>query len=173
MAENPSIDPAPPRRARRGARLRSAGLLVGLAVALVGCGDDGGGSGATGTTIEPQLADAASTTPDTAPPTTTAEETTTTAAPPVGAPEPQQAAATYYMAWKAGDAATAATVAEPSAVEAMATIAPGDYSLYNRCNTGEFGQSTCLYRGDAGTIQFSMADRGGSWVVTTVFFSAA
>ena len=51
--------------------------------------------------------------------------------------------------------------------------APGDYALYNKCNTGEFGQSSCLFRGDAGTIQFNMRQHGATWVVSMAVFSPA
>lgn len=144
-------------------------LLLGAAAC--GSGDDT----ATTTTGDTEIGDAA--TLDTS--TTVAESTSssesateTSLAAPVGAPDPEAAVTILYDAWKADDRVTAATVAEPFAVDGIFEAAEGDYSLYNRCNTGEFGQSSCLYRGSAGTIQFSMVDRGGAWVVTTAIFSA-
>jgi hypothetical protein len=144
---------------------------VVLTLGATACGDSEDDE--TQSTVEAEVGDAATVTSSTTAAETTAPETTPTTAAPVGAASPEEAAATLYTAWKAGDPATASTVAEPTAVEAMATVAPGDYALYNRCNTGEFGQSSCLYRADQGTIQFSMDDRDGAWVVTTAIFSAA
>jgi len=160
----------------------AAALAMVLTLGAAACTDDGDDGADDVSTVDAEIGDPAtvessSTAPEddagsTAAPETTPETTPTTAAP-VGAPEPEESAATYYMAWKAGDPALASTVAEPAAVDAMDTIAEGDYSLYNRCNTGEFGQSSCLYRGNPGTIQFAMAETDGNWVVTTVFFSPA
>lgn len=173
----PSRTTTRPTPAPRGPRPRLGRALgVGLALTLVAglgaCGDDD--DTASDDTVAAEIGDAATVeSSTTAADTTTPETTPTTAAVPVGAPDPETAAATLYGAWKAGDVAPASSVAEPAAIESMATVAAGDYTLYNRCNTGEFGQSSCLYRGDPGTIQFSMADRGGLWVVTTAIFSPA
>ncbi len=156
-----------------GRRASRALFATGVAIALLagGCSDDDG-DGAAQTTVAPEIGDAASIESSTST-TDSAPVTTTTTVVPTGAPDPEAAAAALYDAWKANDPTAGASVAEAAAVEAMSTVAPGDYSLYNRCNTGEFGQSTCLYRGDPGTIQFSMQDRDGAWVVTTAIFSPA
>lgn len=174
MVSIPASPPAPRRRSSRPfARLLAAGVALALLVGASGCGSDSDDD-ETKSTIDaevgdPATLDSSTTTAETSPP----ETTPTTTAAPVGSPDPEAAAATLYTAWKADDRPTAATVAEPTAVDGIFASAPGDYSLYNRCNTGEFGQSQCLYRGDAGTIQFSMQDRSGSWVVTTAIFSPA
>ena len=107
--------------------------------------------------------------------TTAADDTTTSTAVPatVGAADPEQAAVTLYAAWQAGDRGAAATVAEATAIDGIFAAAPGEYRPYNRCNTGEFGQSSCLYRGDPGTIQFNMKQVDGAWVVAAAVFSPA
>lgn len=92
--------------------------------------------------------------------TTTAAGTSTTAAStapaaPVGLPD-QEAVATSLDAWVADDRVTAATVADPAAVDAMWQAAKGDYSLYNSCSTGEFDTSGCLFHGGPGTIQIDL-----------------
>ena len=104
---------------------------------------------------------------------TTAGTTATTLAQTVGTDDPQASAAVLYASWKSNDRNAASVVAEPAAIDGLFAAAPADYSLYNRCNTGEFGASTCLYRGDAGTIQFSMTQREEMWVVTMAIFSPA
>jgi len=76
-----------------------------------------------------------------------------------------------YDAWKANDKATAATVADPSAIDNIWRAAPGDYALYNSCSTGEFDTSGCLFRGNAGTIQIDLEKRGTNWVVSGSFWS--
>ena len=60
----------------------------------------------------------------------------------------------------------------PAAVEMMWQTAPGDYSIYNRCDSGEFGDSGCLFRGSNGTIQFTAERRADRWVVIQAFYSA-
>lgn len=181
-ATDPASTIAPPtdggRRNRpRFGRALGVGLALTLVAGLGACTADDSASDDTDDTVATEIGGAASvessTTTTTAADTTAPGTTPTTAAAPVGAPDPEAAAATLYAAWKANDVAAASNVAEPAAIESMATVAAGDYSLYNRCNTGEFGQSSCLYRGDPGTIQFSMADRAGLWVVTTAIFSPA
>jgi hypothetical protein len=109
--------------------------------------------------------------------TTTSEAPTTTAAPttapaaPVGLPDQEEVAQRLYDAWKANDRATAATVADAVAVDNMWRAAPGDYSLYNSCSTGEFDTSGCLFRGNPGTIQIDLDKRGDNWVVAGAFWS--
>ena len=91
----------------------------------------------------------------------------TTAPKLVGQPTPDAAAQRLYDAWKANDKTTAATVATPDALAGMWATAPGDYALYNHCDSGEFGTSGCLFRAPAtyATIQFNMERRGATWVV--------
>jgi hypothetical protein len=148
-------------------------LLVGLAASLVlaGCGGSGsnaGGDGGDATVGEAATVEA--TTSTTSPATTTAAPTTTVA--PLGLFSPDESAQKLYDAWKADDRATAATLAEPAAVEGQWATAPGDYALYNRCDSGEFGTSGCLFRGNGGTIQYTVERRGDRWVVIQAFFSA-
>jgi hypothetical protein len=109
--------------------------------------------------------------------TTTTEATTTTAPAttvppaPVGLPDQEAVATKLYDAWIADDKVTAATVADPAAIEAMWQAAKGDYSLYNSCSTGEFDTSGCLFRGAPGTIQIDLEKRGDNWVVAGAFYS--
>lgn len=161
----------PSRTARATPRHVAAVCLAALvcAVALGACGDDGSSDsgGASSTTRPVAIGDSATVT------ATTAPATSSTVPAPVGRPDPHEAAKVLYDAWKAGDRTTAATVADPMAVDGMWQTAPGDYALYNQCNTGEFGSSACLYRGDAGTIQFAMEQRATAWVVVEAVFSPA
>ena len=157
-------------------RPRTSALLLLLVASicswsLTGCGGSDGGSGSGGTTVSVDIGDPATAT--SAPATSATTATTATTGAPVGLADPHEAAKRLYDAWKANDKVTAATVAEASAVESMWQTVPGDYALYNNCNTGEFGSSACLYRGDAGTIQFAMEQRGALWVVVEAVFSAA
>lgn len=103
--------------------------------------------------------------------TTVAPETTTAPAEPVGLPEQEAAATRLYDAWVADDKVTAATVADPAAVENMWQAARGSYSLYNKCASGEFDTSGCLFRGNLGTIQIDLEKRGDNWVVAGAFYS--
>jgi hypothetical protein len=169
QADGPTTTGAPGTRRARPARVLGSALVLVLLAGLGACGDDDADTGSD-TTVATEIGDAASVESSTTAPETTVAETP---AAPVGAPDPEAAAASLYGAWKAGDRAAAATVAEPVAVDAVFAAAPGDYALYNRCSTGEFGSSGCLYRGDPGTIQFSMTQREAAWVVTMAVFSPA
>ena len=111
------------------------------------------------------------------------QETTTTAAATTAAPTTAPVATTglgdqedtvrrLYDAWFADDKATAATVADQTAIDGMWQTARGDYSQYNQCSTGEFDTSGCLYRGNNGTIQFTVEKRGDMWVVIEAFYAA-
>ena len=165
-------------RAEPGATLgrprRPSGLLTSTAVALavlvggVRCSadDDGSAPAVSAEIAEPAVVESS---------TAAADDTTTSTAVPatVGAADPEQAAVTLYAAWQAGDRGAAATVAEATAIGGIFAAAPGEYRPYNRCNTGEFGQSSCLYRGDPGTIQFNMKQVDGAWVVAAAVFSPA
>jgi hypothetical protein len=166
-----SSSPAPTSLARRVATLAVTLLAV---ASLAACGSDDGDA-ATDPTVTAEIGDAATVTSSTAaaPEPEPSEPPATEPAAPVGAADPGEAAATLYAAWKAGDRTVAATVADPVAVDGVFAAAPGDYALYNRCDTGEFGSSSCLYRGDPGTIQFAMTERDGTWVVTNAIFSEA
>jgi hypothetical protein len=148
--------------------LTSAGVALAVLVGGVGCSaDDEGSAPAVSAEIgEPAVVESS---------TTAADDTTTSTAVPatVGAADPEQAAVTLYAAWQAGDRGAAATVAEATAIDGIFAAAPGEYRPYNRCNTGEFGQSSCLYRGDPGTIQFNMKQVDGAWVVAAAVFSPA
>lgn len=148
---------------------RLAALCLSLATlapaALAGC--SGGSSDAGPAKTSPSAATTDATTSSA--PTTTAAATTLP--PTVGLPGQEETAKRLYDAWFADDRTTAATVADPVAVEAMWKTARGDYSLYNKCSTGEFDTSGCLYRGNLGTVQFDLEKRNGNWVVAGAFFS--
>jgi hypothetical protein len=160
-------------RAARPARLFAAFTMAVVLVAAAGCSSSSSGSATKGTT-KTEIGDAASVSSTTAPTTTTTAPTTTTTIPaPVGLDTPKAAAERLYSAWKAGDRNGALTVAEPAAVDGIFAAAPGNYSLYSGCDTAEFSDSGCLYRGDAGTIQVTMAKRGTLWVVITAFYAEA
>jgi len=131
------------------------------------------GSDVTARIGEPAVVERPSTTTSATTATSSTVSVTTTSIVPPGLPAPDQAADALYAAWKAGDRQAAAAVAEPTAVDQIFAAAPGDYALYNKCNTGEFGQSSCLFRGDAGTIQFNMRQHGATWVVSMAVFSPA
>ncbi|HRW38065.1 MAG: hypothetical protein KDB04_14410 [Acidimicrobiales bacterium] len=153
------------------ARARTALLVAALVgtLTLAGCSGSSGGS-SEGTDVG-EAAAVESTTTTEAAPTTTAAPVATTAPAPIGLFSPQESAQKLYDAWKADDRATAATLAEPTAVEEIWATAPGDYTLYNKCDSGEFGTSGCLFRGNNGTIQFTTERRGDRWVVIQAFFS--
>jgi hypothetical protein len=118
--------------------------------------------------------DAAATVDQTTSTTTATTAATTTTAPPAptGLPDQEAVAQRLYDAWFADDKATAATVADPAAIDAMWKTTRGDYSLYNSCSTGEFDTSGCLFRGNNGTIQIDLEKRGDLWVVAGAFYSA-
>ncbi len=142
-------------------------VVLAATLALAGCsGSSGGDAGPT------DVGDAVAVDSTTTAATTTAAPTTTAPPAPIGLFSPQESVQKLYDAWKADDRATAATLAEPTAVEGQWATAPGDYSLYNKCDSGEFGTSGCLFRGNGGTIQYTAEKRGDRWVVIQAFFSA-
>ena len=148
-----------------------AATLVAAALGILAPACSSGSSDAT-TDTKVSIADDASvdqTTTSTVPTETTVA--TTVPAAPTGLPEQEAAAVKLYDAWYADDRVTAATVADPAAVEAMWQTARGDYSLYNQCSTGEFDTSGCLFRGANGTIQIDLEKRGDNWVVAGAFYS--
>lgn len=150
-------------------------LALALSVAVASCtSSDGKGSSSTKATVGSAATVEASST--TVAPTTSAAPTTTVAAKPTGEPTPLAAAQRLYDTWKAGDKASAALVATPDAVAGVWATAPGDYAEYNSCDSAEFPTSGCLFRGDSGTIQFTMqkqTDKAGkvAWVVIDALFS--
>lgn len=152
-----------PRSRRRAAALACVGALA-LGLAACGASNDDGKAPGTASIGEPATVEKTS--------STTGPPATTTTAGPAGLAEADRAAAALYTAWKADDRTAAAAVAEQTAVDGIWASAPGDYALYNRCNTGEFDGAGCLYRGSAGTIQFSMEKRDALWVVVEAVFSA-
>lgn len=155
------------RASRPIARLAAAlALSAVLGVATIACSSDSSDGGAS---QEVEVGDGASVDATT---TAAPAETTTTVPPAVGRPVPAEAVQVLYDAWHADDKVTAATVADPDAVEAMWQTVRGDYALYNQCDSGEFGTSGCLYRGANGTIQFTSERRGDAWVVVQAFYSA-
>jgi len=160
---------------RRTRALSVAAVALVLIAGAAGCGsnDESGeptetkiGSGATVDSTTTPVEETPE--PETEPSVT--EPTTPSA--PLGLFGPRESAQALYDAWKADDRATAATLGEPTAVEGQWATAPGDYSLYNDCDSGEFGTSGCLFRGSAGTIQYTMERREDRWVVIETFFAA-
>ena len=150
-------------------------LVLAVAFLAAACGSSGGSDGSKAGTSKPQIGEPA--TVEKTSSTDTAETTATTAAPatpaaPTGSPSPREAAQRLYDTWKAGDRPSALLVATPDAVDGMFATAPGDYSLYNDCDSGEFDTSGCLFRGNSGTIQFNMERKGAAWVVVEALFSA-
>ena len=143
-----------------------AATLVAAAIGLIAPACSSGGSDAAATTTT------AAPTTTTSAPTTTAAPTTAAPAAPVGLPDQEEVAQKLYDAWKANDRVTAATVADTVAIDNIWRAAPGDYSLYNSCSTGEFDTSGCLFRGGPGTIQIDLEKRGDNWVVAGAFWSA-
>jgi hypothetical protein len=137
--------------------------VVVLAALLGGCGSSGEGGSTTVSLAPPATA--------TAPEATTTTAAATTLPATTGLPGQEETVKRLYDAWFANDRVTAASVADPAAIDAMWQTARGDYSLYNKCSTGEFDTSGCLYRGNLGTIQFDLEKRGGNWVVAGAYFS--
>ena len=165
-----------PLRAVRG--LASATVVVALGVGAVACGSDAGGGSESGTESGTEIGEAvtleaSSTTTTSLATTTTTAAPPTTAAEPSGLPDPAAAATKLYDAWVAGDRATAATIADPAAVEAIFAAAPGPYQLYRGCDTGEFDTGGCLFRDRStnNTIQVDVERRASGWVVSGTFFS--
>lgn len=157
-------------RRRRGASRLGAVAAAAILVLVAGAcsSDDDGGDAATEvSTAPPATLDATSEVPTTdVPAETTAPLPATT-----GMASQEETIQRLYDAWYADDRVTAATVAEPAAVEGMWQTARGDYSLYSACSTGEFDTSGCLYRGANGTIQFTLEQRGDLWVVIEAFYA--
>lgn len=153
-------------------RLLPTSLAIALALLLAACGSTSDEPAA-----EPQISDEAATLDSTTAPASTAppstEATTTAPAAPIGLFSPEESAQALYDAWKADDRATAATLAVPAAIEGQWATAPGDYAVYNACDSAEFDTSGCLFRGAGGTIQYTMEKAAGDrWIVTAAFFSA-
>ena len=151
--------------------LASAAVSTVFLVALAGCSDsDSSGAPDPGADI----GDAATVVSTTEGPATTAAPATTTTLPaPTGAETEADAARTLYDAWNDDDRATAATVAEPEAIDVMWTATPGPYELYRNCDDGEFDTGGCLFRDRStnNTIQINLEKRNDRWVVVTTFFS--
>lgn len=158
---------------------RAVALLFAVVLVAAGCTKSEGGSESTSGTTKARIGGAATVDQTTSTSTTAPAATTTTTAPtatappaPVGLASPREAAQRLYDTWKAGDRPSALVVATPAAVEGIWTTAPGDYSLYNDCDSAEFDTSGCLYRGNSGTIQFTMERHGAAWVVIEALFAA-
>lgn len=169
MAAPTLRSPAAPSVSRPARRAAVVVLAAALVLGAAACSGDDDGDAAEVRTGEGATLDATTTT---APPETTAPAETTTSVPATtGMATQEETVARLYDAWFADDRVTAATVAEPSAVDGMWQTARGDYSPYNRCSTGEFDTSGCLYRGANGTIQFTLEKRGDLWVVIEAFYA--
>ena len=154
-----------------------AALGLGLAgtLALAGCGaagSDGAGSDDVEIGADAPTTDVETPATDTEPTESTQPAPDTPApAATTGMAEPREAALRLYDAWFADDRATAATIAEPEAVEEMWKTARGDYSIYSGCDSAEFTVSGCLFRGANGTIQMTMERRGDLWIVIEAFYA--
>ncbi|WP_421119524.1 hypothetical protein ACE2AJ_19515 [Aquihabitans daechungensis] len=151
-----------------------AATLVAAAIGIIAPACSSGGSDAARdrtATVSDEAATVDKTTTTTAPATTTAPGTTPEPAAPVGLPDQEAVATKLYDAWVADDKATAATVADQAAIDAIWPAPKGDYSLYNQCSTGEFDTSGCLFRGSPGTIQIDLEKRGDNWVVAGAFYA--
>lgn len=155
-------------------RLAVIAISVGFVISTAACSSksDGSSGPRSKTSLaSPASLDATATTAattsapsQTAPPTSAPQS-------PTGAANPELSAQRLYDAWQAGDRGAAQTVAEPSAVDGIWAAAPGHYKIYSGCDTGEFNDSGCLFRGAAGTIQMTMERRGTAWVVVEAFFA--
>jgi hypothetical protein len=144
-----------------------AATVIAAAIGILAPACSSGGSDAasdTTTSSAPTTTEA---------PVTTAAPVETTAAPaaPVGLPGQEEVAQKLYDAWIADDEVTAATVADPMAIDNLWRAPKGEYSLYNQCSSGEFDTSGCLFRGAGGTIQIDLEKRGENWVVAGTFWS--
>jgi hypothetical protein len=142
-----------------------AATLIAAAIGILAPACSSGGSD----TAKDATTTAAPTTTEA--PTTTAVPTTAAPAAPVGLPGQEEVAQKLYDAWIADDRATAATVADQAAIDNLWPAPKGDYSLYNKCSSGEFDTSGCLFRGANGTIQIDLEKRGDNWVVAGTFYS--
>lgn len=175
-----------PRPLVRRSTLIAATCALTLVSSVSGCGSSSDGSAPKGPaeigdaatadqTMTTNADDPPATTTTTVPKptttTTTSAPTTTKAPVAMGADTPEATAQRLYDSWKAGDRAGAATVAQTAAVDGIWATAPGDYALYNQCDSGEFGTSGCLFRGNGGTIAFTMTQQGDLWIVTEAVFS--
>jgi hypothetical protein len=148
-----------------------AATLAAAAIGILAPACSSGGSDAARdktATISDSAATLDKTTTTTAVTTT---EATTTVPKLVGLPDQEAVANKLYDAWVADDKATAATVADPVAIDAIWLAKKGNYSLYNSCSTGEFDTSGCLFRGNEGTIQIDLEKRGDNWVVAGAFYA--
>ncbi|MGI8755404.1 MAG: hypothetical protein ACR2MB_05995 [Acidimicrobiales bacterium] len=170
---------APPPRLGGPFGRRAAGFALLAALVVAGCTKSDGGGSSKPHRTKVRIGDAATvdrpTSTTVAAPTTAATAATSTGptAPPApeGLESPKAAAQRLYDTWKAGDRPSALVVATPEAVDGIWATAPGDYSLYNDCDSAEFDTSGCLFRGNSGTIQFTMERHGAAWVVIEALFA--
>jgi len=154
------------RRSARTSLFAGALVATALAIVLAGCGGSASDDDATAVG---NAATVDQTTTTTAPATSTAPTTAPVAT--TGLATQEETVRRLYDAWFADDKKTAATVADQTAIDGMWKTARGDYSLYNSCSTGEFDTSGCLYRGNNGTIQFTLERRGDFWIVIEAFYA--
>jgi hypothetical protein len=91
---------------------------------------------------------------------------TTTAAPELQPqPDPASAATALLDAWKAGDEAGAAAVAEPDAVQALFGAGTPTSVESRGCSDAKYDPAQCVYRTDLGEVQIRTTMRGDGWVV--------
>ena len=136
----------------RRARLLPLALVSAAFAVIAACSSSGGGAASDSS--------AAST-------TTTAPTVATTATPLtlVAQADPLAAASALIDAWKAGDEATAATVAAPSAVRVLFD-AGTPHSVESRgCSDPKYDPAQCVYRTDLGEVQVRTTMQGDGWVV--------
>lgn len=139
--------------------IRRAAVVL-CAAALIGCSSD-----------STPTADHASTPPTTS--TTTTAPTTTSTVPLSPAASPQEAATTFVNAWRAGDRATALTIALPAAVDSVFNAGePG--SPQNRgCNRPADGPVLCVYKTAVGELQIRLQPQSDGWIVDQAIVSPA
>ena len=167
-----STDRLPRRRPALAVLIMTLAVLVG---AIACTASDAGGASDGPTEIgSPATATAPTTSPAGTSAATTAPAASSTApAGPTGVADAATAATKLYDAWVAGDRQAAATIAEPTAVDAIFSATPGLYELYRGCDTGEFDTGGCLFRDRStnNTIQIDVERRDTGWVVSGAFFS--
>lgn len=145
--------------------------LVLSAAAFSGCGG-------SSDSAEPATTSTSTTTTTTTstPVRPTAKPGTTTTTAPVGpslfSATPRGAVEQLVSAWRAGDRAAAARVADATAVRNIFTQPAGGFELYG-CDSGEFTTSTCNYRNrsTAGYAQITADKQAAGWIVTAVYMS--
>jgi hypothetical protein len=137
-------------------------LLAVTVLVLVGCSSSRRPA-TIPTTVAP--AGVATSTTGTAPTATTVPPTTLYQP---SAPQPSREAAANHLvaAWRAGDAAAAASGASPAAVTALfGHPYPKSGAQFRQCSQAVAGPSFCDYRVDNGLLDLSVVAVNGGWSV--------